>query len=116
MSVPQSWDPHFLPWTSRADLLASTPNTIDTTAPNSASNRPPSPKPHAPQQARPPTLENAPMGTRKSIALFIAAAVAEIGGAWLIWQGVREHRGWIWSSLAASRYSTGSGTTSRSSA
>jgi drug/metabolite transporter superfamily protein YnfA len=56
------------------------------------------------------------MGTRKSIALFIAAAVAEIGGAWLIWQGVREHRGWIWSSLAASRYSTGSGTTSRSSA
>ena len=20
----------------------------------------------------------------------------EIGGAWLIWQGVREHRGWAW--------------------
>ncbi|MER5684974.1 hypothetical protein ABT074_16135, partial [Streptomyces sp. NPDC002205] len=20
----------------------------------------------------------------------------EIGGAWLVWQGVREHRGWIW--------------------
>lgn len=34
--------------------------------------------------------------TVKSVALFIAAAIAEIGGAWLVWQGVREHRGWIW--------------------
>jgi small multidrug resistance family-3 protein len=32
----------------------------------------------------------------RSILLFILAAVAEIGGAWLVWQGVREHRGWIW--------------------
>ena len=23
-------------------------------------------------------------------------AFAEIGGAWLVWQGVREHRGWAW--------------------
>lgn len=29
----------------------------------------------------------------RSIALFVLAALAEIGGAWLIWQGVREHRG-----------------------
>jgi small multidrug resistance family-3 protein len=29
----------------------------------------------------------------KSLLLFALAAVAEIGGAWLIWQGVREHRG-----------------------
>jgi small multidrug resistance family-3 protein len=29
----------------------------------------------------------------RSILLFVVAAVAEIGGAWLIWQGVREHRG-----------------------
>lgn len=36
------------------------------------------------------------METVRSIALFVAAAVAEIGGAWLVWQGVREHRGWIW--------------------
>ncbi len=36
------------------------------------------------------------MDTLKSIALFIAAAIAEIGGAWLVWQGVREHRGWVW--------------------
>jgi small multidrug resistance family-3 protein len=33
------------------------------------------------------------MTVAKSIALFLLAAVAEIGGAWLIWQGVREHRG-----------------------
>ena len=33
------------------------------------------------------------MDTLRSILLFVVAAVAEIGGAWLIWQGVREHRG-----------------------
>jgi small multidrug resistance family-3 protein len=32
----------------------------------------------------------------KSIALFVLAALAEIGGAWLVWQGVREHRGLAW--------------------
>ena len=32
----------------------------------------------------------------KSILLFGVAAVLEVGGAWLVWQGVREHRGWIW--------------------
>jgi small multidrug resistance family-3 protein len=31
----------------------------------------------------------------RSIGLFLVAAVAEIGGAWLVWQGVREHRG-VW--------------------
>ncbi|TQJ12668.1 YnfA/UPF0060 family uncharacterized protein [Yimella lutea] len=25
----------------------------------------------------------------RSLALFLAAAVCEIGGAWLVWQGVR---------------------------
>ena len=35
----------------------------------------------------------------RSIALFLAAAVLEIGGAWLVWQGVREHRGWLWIGL-----------------
>jgi small multidrug resistance family-3 protein len=29
----------------------------------------------------------------RSLVLFVLAAVAEIGGAWLVWQGVREHRG-----------------------
>jgi len=29
----------------------------------------------------------------RSVSLFLLAAVAEIGGAWLVWQGVREHRG-----------------------
>lgn len=32
----------------------------------------------------------------KSAALFVLAALLEIGGAWLVWQGVREHRGWLW--------------------
>jgi len=32
----------------------------------------------------------------RSILLFVVAALAEIGGAWLIWQGVREHRGLLW--------------------
>jgi small multidrug resistance family-3 protein len=36
------------------------------------------------------------MAFAKSIALFVLAAVAEIGGAWLIWQGWREHRGILW--------------------
>lgn len=36
------------------------------------------------------------MTVAKSITLFLLAAVAEIGGAWLIWQGVREHRGVAW--------------------
>jgi small multidrug resistance family-3 protein len=32
----------------------------------------------------------------RSAGLFVLAAVAEIGGAWLVWQGVREHRGVAW--------------------
>jgi small multidrug resistance family-3 protein len=32
----------------------------------------------------------------RSLALFSLAALFEIGGAWLVWQGVREHRGWVW--------------------
>lgn len=36
------------------------------------------------------------MTVTRSIALFLVAAVAEIGGAWLIWQGWREHRGVLW--------------------
>jgi small multidrug resistance family-3 protein len=32
----------------------------------------------------------------RSLALFALAALAEIGGAWLIWQGVREQRGLAW--------------------
>ncbi|MEU9111905.1 YnfA family protein [Streptomyces sp. NPDC048483] len=36
------------------------------------------------------------MLTGRSIALFVVAALFEIGGAWLVWQGIREHRGWVW--------------------
>jgi len=32
----------------------------------------------------------------RSVLLFVLAALAEIGGAWLVWQGVREHRGVAW--------------------
>ena len=36
------------------------------------------------------------MTVAKSILLFVLAALLEIGGAWLVWQSVREHRGWMW--------------------
>ncbi|GIJ30776.1 UPF0060 membrane protein [Micromonospora qiuiae] len=36
------------------------------------------------------------MTVARSLILFVLAAVAEIGGAWLIWQGWREHRGLLW--------------------
>ena len=32
----------------------------------------------------------------RSLLLFALAALAESGGAWLVWQGVREHRGVLW--------------------
>lgn len=37
--------------------------------------------------------------TVRSIALFLAAAVAEIGGAYLVWLGLREHRGGLFVAL-----------------
>jgi small multidrug resistance family-3 protein len=36
------------------------------------------------------------MSVARSILLFVLAALAEIGGAWLVWQGVREDRGVAW--------------------
>jgi small multidrug resistance family-3 protein len=36
------------------------------------------------------------MSVLRTVVLFVVAAVAEIGGAWLIWQGAREHRGLAW--------------------
>ena len=35
------------------------------------------------------------MSVLRSLGLFLLAALAEIGGAWLVWQGVREHRGLV---------------------
>jgi len=35
------------------------------------------------------------MSVLRSIGLFLLAALAEIGGAWLVWQGIREHRGLV---------------------
>ncbi len=34
------------------------------------------------------------MSVLRSVVLFLAAGLCEIGGCWLVWQGVREHRGW----------------------
>ena len=31
--------------------------------------------------------------TAKSVALFVVAAVSEIGGAYLMWQAIKEHQG-----------------------
>ena len=39
------------------------------------------------------------MTVLRSISLFLLAALAEIGGAWLVWQGVREHRGLLFAGL-----------------
>jgi small multidrug resistance family-3 protein len=36
------------------------------------------------------------MNLVRSVLLFGAAALFEIGGVWLVWQGVREHKGWAW--------------------
>lgn len=36
------------------------------------------------------------MTVGRSLGLFAVAALAEIGGAWLVWQGLREHRGLGW--------------------
>jgi small multidrug resistance family-3 protein len=42
----------------------------------------------------------------KSIALFVVAALFEIGGAWLVWQGVRENRGWGWAGVGVAARSS----------
>jgi small multidrug resistance family-3 protein len=39
--------------------------------------------------------------TARSVALFIAAAIAEIGGAYLVWVGIKEHRGVVFVALGA---------------
>lgn len=36
------------------------------------------------------------MTVLRSIGLFVVAAITEIGGAYLVWQGVRERRGLLW--------------------
>lgn len=39
------------------------------------------------------------MTIAKSGLLFILAAAAEIGEAWLVWQAVREDKSWWWAGL-----------------
>ncbi|MGW4158147.1 YnfA family protein [Streptomyces sp. NPDC004788] len=35
----------------------------------------------------------------RSVVLFVVAALFEIGGAWLVWQGIRENKGAVWVGL-----------------
>jgi small multidrug resistance family-3 protein len=35
------------------------------------------------------------MSVTRSMGLFVVAALAEIGGAYIIWQAIREDRGWL---------------------
>lgn len=37
----------------------------------------------------------------RSLGLFAFAAVAEIGGAYLVWLGIRSERGWPWVATGA---------------
>ena len=39
--------------------------------------------------------------TGRSILLFVAAAVLEIGGAYLMWQAIKEGRGVLWAAAGA---------------
>jgi small multidrug resistance family-3 protein len=39
--------------------------------------------------------------TARSIALFIAAAIAEIGGAYLMWQAIKDDRGMLFALAGA---------------
>ncbi|ASN53451.1 YnfA family protein [Sinomonas sp. R1AF57] len=39
------------------------------------------------------------MSILKAVILFALAAVAEIGGAWLVWQSVRDGKPWWWAGL-----------------
>jgi small multidrug resistance family-3 protein len=43
------------------------------------------------------------MTAARSVALFVLAALFEIGGCWLVWRGLRDHRGlgWIGAGVAA---------------
>ncbi len=41
------------------------------------------------------------MTITRIVVVFALAAVAEIGGAWLIWQAVREDRGWLFALFGA---------------
>lgn len=39
--------------------------------------------------------------TARSIGLFLAAALLEIGGAYLVWIGIKEHKGLVFVGLGA---------------
>src|SRR3546814_11375834 len=65
-----------------------------TTRPRPAARRGPDPWPSISRPAA--RTHFGGMLIAKSLLLFALAAAAEIGRAWLVWQGVREHKGRIW--------------------
>ena len=48
---------------------------------------------------RQPPCNDGSVTIAKSVVLFALAAAAEIGGAWLVWQSVREGKDWWWAGL-----------------
>nr|WP_205708001.1 YnfA family protein [Kineococcus vitellinus] len=53
-------------------------------------------RPYFQRLRAPPARRLPPVTTTRSVLLFALAAVLEIGGAWLVWQGLRERRGLAW--------------------
>ena len=49
-----------------------------------------------PHRCRLAGVESQPVVTAQVDRAVRLAALFEIGGAWMVWQGVREHRGWLW--------------------
>src|SRR6478735_7372955 len=55
--------------------------------------------PPTPPRARAGVRKDGGMTIARTVLLFALAAVAEIGGAWMIWQAVREGRAWWWAGI-----------------
>ncbi|MCU1530722.1 MAG: hypothetical protein JWO49_293 [Arthrobacter sp.] len=52
-----------------------------------------------PRLTGPPLCDDGSVTIAKTVLLFVLAAGAEIGGAWLVWQAVREGKDWWWAGL-----------------
>ncbi len=57
------------------------------------------PAPSSPESVN--TFHWTPAKVVLSLFLFFAAGICEIGGGWLVWQAIREHRPWWWAILGS---------------